>query len=695
MTYALENRFNELYNFRAGSFNNTNTFSNSSILGKTKLKGDSIVWGGDSPADPFHIFRNYVYVASPQDLKNTFYNNSFFKSKVTIAPDITQQFNNLTNLFVGDTIYTKTSGDTITHFKIVKPIRAYFVSSVDLSSGVDLTNNKYLRLSIDGKGDTVVDLTQRVVTSIKSSHAWEIASSINAKLQTLPAYGYKYSDSTGTLGGASIVKYGTGVYLKLQGDTFLGADTYASSVVIRTVNTSNPASTTDATTLVLGSEVAGDTYVNYGYNRLTVIKNVALSNYGNYIYEIGSSTFGPSKSDTLYIHYLKSDTSAINLGTYFNNNYSPTVDYKWRPVANRVYNTVRKADSTPNMTLSNFQLAFTKSATASPSLYSINNDWNLYQATPAYVTGPTIGDSVFLGAFNLKIGIDAKPITTIILVGDTSNFFTSKIADTINYQLRNAAGYNSDTIYSTFTFASYDSLFKRLTIKSPISTNLSKVILPPLTPSAKTALFGLTQSTGDSFHVNGDYYLRYSDTNKLMQMIKTPSYFSQMPDASFYTHFIWDRRTDITTDEYYYQQNLLKNIKIMGIDNTFKQPIFQTFDIAGTIYYNILYTQTEVKTVVENAIANAYSFLNPVDGSLNMDFGVDIVRSKIENLIHDQIGVEYVTLTYFGLDYTNSSTNQTNLISTDFDTITILSENITSGANQIHGMIFQYLVSGT
>jgi hypothetical protein len=414
MTYALENRFNEKYSFRPGAFNNFTKIFNYNILGKTKTRGDSIVWGGDSIGDPFHIFRNYVYLNSSADMINSFRNNLKFKAKATITKDATQQFKNLQNLLVSDTFYPITSGDTLTNFVLTKPIKAYFISSTDLSNGVNLTNNRYLKLNIDNRGDTTIDLTQRVVTTIKSCHAWELASSINAQLQSLPNYGYKYSDSTGNLGGATVVKYGNGIYLKIQGDTYLGADTLASSIVFKVPPSS------DATALVLGSEVSGDTYINYGYKRLTLIKNNQLSNYGNIIYELGSSTLGPAQTDTVYVHYLKADTSAINLGTYYYNTYSQSADYKWRPVANRVYNTVVNSDSSPNIALSNFQLSFTQNPTTSPSLYSINNSWNLFQSTPAYVTGPTIGDTLFLtiGNYRLNIAIDNKPLTTISLAAD-------------------------------------------------------------------------------------------------------------------------------------------------------------------------------------------------------------------------------------------------------------------------------------
>jgi hypothetical protein len=49
----------------------------------------------------------------------------------------------------------------------------------------------------------------------------------------------------------------------------------------------------------------------------------------------------------------------------------------------------------------------------------------------------------------------------------------------------------------------------------------------------------------------------------------------------------------------------------------------------------------------------------------------------------DRDGVEYVEITYFGIDNTDSSTNQENTISCNFDEILVLKEN---------GLTFTYTI---
>jgi hypothetical protein len=164
-----------------------------------------------------------------------------------------------------------------------------------------------------------------------------------------------------------------------------------------------------------------------------------------------------------------------------------------------------------------------------------------------------------------------------------------------------------------------------------------------------------------------------------------------MPDANFYLHFLWDRRGDITTDEFTLQ-NYMTNFKITGLTNIFKKTTFQTFDIAGTVYYNQVYSFSQIKNSVETAISNMYRLQN--GDVINRNYGQSVNRSQIENLIHGTTGVEYVTLSYFGTNLqagTGDSTNQTNLINCDFDTILILAQNQFSGGLQAHGMAFTYL----
>jgi len=173
-----------------------------------------------------------------------------------------------------------------------------------------------------------------------------------------------------------------------------------------------------------------------------------------------------------------------------------------------------------------------------------------------------------------------------------------------------------------------------------------------------------------------------------MELVRTNNGFSQMPDANFYTHFIWDRRNVTSTDEYTYQ-TYLANKKIIGISSVLKPTTYSTFDISGTVFFKKTFSAAAVKSNVETAISNNYSLLSADGSVVNRDYGIPVTRSKILNLIHSIDGVDYVEISYFGKDITDQTTNQENIIECDFDEIIVLSEN-----NGTHGIFFDYASSG-
>lgn len=682
MSLYLDNRFNEFYNLRPGAFNFSDSVYSANILGKTKLRGDTIKWRADTSS----LFYNYVVLDTPTDLKNSFIGDTKFRMKVTNALDTTQQFQNLTNLIIGDSIFV-IGADTFSHYRIQESIQAYFISPINLINGIDLSSHKYIKLNVDNLGDTVIDITTKAI-NIKNVHSWEIAAAINLKLKT--NYGANYGDSTGVLGGASVIQTDGTSYLKIQGNN--KGDSITARIYLKVPQVGF----SDASLLIFGSSITGDTYACYGYNRLTLVRNSSISNFGKVIYELGSLNF--SFDPTLfYIHYLKGDTLAIRLGTYHNYNFSQGIDVKWRPIADRVYNTVKEeGDSIPDMSLSDFQLRFTKNLTIFPSLYAIINDWNLYYATPASITGQIIGDTLTvtgLGHYRLKINIDGKGDTIISLFGDSGTsgkYLLKNIGDTINNWLR--ITYTSfGATYTNFTYATIDD-YRRLILTSPLNNNSSSVVIKTLSPQSSIVneLFALDETKNYTYLINGDYYLNYNQTMNLMELIKTNSGNSQMPDANFYVHFLWDRRGSTATDEYTYQ-TYFSNKKLIGIDNVFKKTIFSTFDIQGIVYFKKAYSLNTIKANVESAIIADYSFV--VDNMVNRDFGQSIPKSKLLDLIHSVQGVEFVIISYFGKDMTDFSTNQLNTIPCDFDEIIILSENKFSGPTQIHGIVLTYLVS--
>jgi len=672
MSFFLENRFNEIYSFRPGGFNSNTEVSNSSLLGRTKLTPDSINWDGTNIVN----FRNYFYLNTTSDFKSSFPGDSLFKAKVTSSLDATQQFLNLKDLVVSDTIFVKVP-DSYSQYRITKPIQSYYISPVDLTGGVNLSALKNIKLNIDNLGDVTIDLTRSIIsTTTNLAHPWEIAASINSTLRGI--YGDSYADSTGILGGASIYNYDGGNYLKIQG--VVKGDTLNSFILIK-----KPASA-DATGIILGLNVFGDTYACYGYRRLTLLKNSGLPNYGNIIYEHGSASVFPSPTN-FYVHYLKGDTSTVRLGTYPNYNFAPSSIF-WRPIANRVYNTIKNtSDSTPNLTLSDFELRFTKDKSVKSSLYAMNNDWNVYYASPAYIMSPIFGDTIVLHNKLLFFGIDGRGDTAIQVIGDSGKFFLSTIGDTINTLIQSK--FPAADSYSKFTYMTID-YYKRLVFTSPFNNNASKIRIRTMAPRTTLAvdIFGLNPLINYTYSINGDYYLNYNRQADLMEMVRTNNGFSQMPDASFFTHFIWDRRNNVSTDEYTYQV-YLQDKKLIGISSVLKPTTYSTFDVAGTVFFKKTFSAATIKSNVETAIANNYSLLSADGSVVNRDYAVPVTRSKILNLIHSIEGVDYVELNYFGKDITDQTTNQENTIECDFDEIIILHE-----YDGTHGMIFDYVSSG-
>lgn len=189
---------------------------------------------------------------------------------------------------------------------------------------------------------------------------------------------------------------------------------------------------------------------------------------------------------------------------------------------------------------------------------------------------------------------------------------------------------------------------------------------------------------------------------------------SNMPDLPFRFHFVNDRRyvdgifdgrtievgegTErqelVTTgfplgslDEDIYDA-FLEDKKVVGVNHVFKQTRFNTFDIAGTVYYQSAYTRLDVQTRVEQSLREAFSIED-------RSYGEIVARSKIMNIIHQNEGVDYVEIDYLGVDATNAdNTAVNNAIEAKFDEILVLSEDRFSAGKQDHGILFSYIISG-
>ena len=208
-----------------------------------------------------------------------------------------------------------------------------------------------------------------------------------------------------------------------------------------------------------------------------------------------------------------------------------------------------------------------------------------------------------------------------------------------------------------------------------------------------TTGFRFRVSKASSANLNNTTVKISNDLMKLNRITAT-SATSKLPDLQFFLHFVWDRRfvegiyedyLEGVLDEDIYDASL-ENNKIVGLNHIFKQTKFTTFDIVGTVYYDKIYSTTDVQQRVEAAIQTAFSLEN-------RNYREPVPRSKIMSIVHEELGVDYINVTYLGPDATNSTTNELNTISAEFDEILILSENIFIGGEQVHGIDLNYIIS--
>jgi hypothetical protein len=695
ISLRLQNIFNNIHSFRTGTFNNGDSYANSSVQGKT-LQGDTIDWDGNGDT----YFKNYLVLDPPTAFKSAFPGNSNSRIKITTSVDTGQNFDNLSDVVVGELTVGDTPGDSIVMLN--GDTYAYFQSLVDLEDGVDLSTEKWVKLNIDNLGDTSIDLSNGAIdtSSVKPN---EIAAAINYKLANLATYGGVYGDSTtGKTGVASVTRPSASVsYVKIT------SPVTGDSSVIYFGNNSTLAGDSDATETIFGSTVSGDTYGCYGYQRITLITNSSETHYQKILYEHGSINLA-TDPDAYYIHYITTEGDTIELGDYFYDTYGGATpnDPLHRSQATRIYNTVEYGDTGDSVDPYNseFELRFTKTATTSMSIYNITESWSFQEAavpriqsTSAIIS--TDGDTVTTldsSAYAITMNIDGLGDTYVDvtgdsgLIGDTYGYPIDTVISNINTQLQTIYGALGGAPYDTFEYAKRgDTYTRRLVIESPTATNDSYIAIKPVGDTNYAAEELNLLASGDSlgygdshyWYPTGDYYLWYNTTRNAMDLIKlnstqmsdgdTPGT-SSMPDGNFYVHFIWDRRNEAGLGENTYQ-TYLDNSKIIGVENIFRQTRFTPFYITGTVYYNESYSRAVVQDAVNTAIEEEYSFVNS-DGDVKRDYGQDVSRSQVLKTMLNIDGVEYVEFSYFGTDSSDSSTNEENTINCEFDEILILHE---------------------
>ena len=209
--------------------------------------------------------------------------------------------------------------------------------------------------------------------------------------------------------------------------------------------------------------------------------------------------------------------------------------------------------------------------------------------------------------------------------------------------------------------------------------------------------------------VGNDFGKEFFVTDNSMEMYKINEE-SNLPDSDFYIHFINDRRmtegsfdgrliineeTGVAVktpgnvlgslDEDFYE-SFLRDKKIVGIDNIFRQPVFKTFTIIGTIHFKSIFSREDVRNRVEDSLRKEF-------GLENRNFAEPLSRSEVMNIIHSNEGVDYVEINFFGEDSLDPSTNVANTIKPNFNEIVVLSENIISNGRIAKGIGFNYVSS--
>lgn len=645
-------------------------------------------------------FYNFIVLDTSQYFKTALQDvlngDTFFRAKISYTEDATQQFRNIANLVVGDSLYGDTERDTT--WQIERNINAYLQGSEDCEVGIDMSTNYLLEISLDG--DTYISINLRN-SSIDHTHvrAYEIMHDINYAFFINPSYGdtgngdTSYGDSTGLSGVASVIE-ATGGYEYIRLESPKSGD--SSSISIRRL------SEYDISDKVFGDFLAGDTgdeIISYGKKRFTIITKDDSTDFGKIIFETGTANI-LDEENNLFVHFLDDSTDSIIIGDYFYN--LGESDIKYRPKSTRIYNSYfsTDGDSTVNVELSDFQLKFTKEEVETKSLWAIGDSWDLNYASSPTITGDTkLGDSVLILSDRqyLKVNVDGKGDTALDCLsgGDTGWHEIGDIIDNLNDELQSFYVAEGTTYSSAIYFSIEDDY---IVFTGPTITNDSYVkVMSSSGDSLAEYLFG-SSVIGDSITANitGDYYLEYDSTENMMKITKTND--SDIPDLDFYCHFINDQSyyPDPTTSigEKVFEDvfdTYLSDKKIIGIENVFKETKFSTFDIVGTIHYDSSFSVGQIRSLVNSALQEEF-YLVDSNGYNKRYHGQKVYKSKVMDIIHSISGIEYVEISYFGKDATDLTTNQDDYIDCDFDEIICLSESVFVQNAQVHGILFTYRI---
>ncbi len=364
-------------------------------------------------------------------------------------------------------------------------------------------------------------------------------------------------------------------------------------------------------------------YICLGQRKLTIIhEDTDNEDFADFIYEHGSIHFNELDEhidpEYIYLNFISSKKDTIRLGNYYTDNFEDT-DPEWKLPAYRIYNTIYEIDEENeivntekiNYDVSNLLIKFTKNEIDDNSIYVIDSDGTENTILPLTITEyPTItGDDVSgLGHPGtpdsgetgdekfIKISINENTIKAPV---DITGFDVDQLLEVLNTTWSEEANeYENKEI----DFATLDSETGEITLTIDNKTNTGKIIIygDDTGNLLGPEIFGTDLGVNTIIYPLGDYYLEHyipedptteEEAFGYFNMKIIPDSVNLIPDLSFYAHFVNDRRHKFLLDNVFRlhtdEDDLLESLqpyKIAGVDNSFKKPVFSTFDCVADIF---------------------------------------------------------------------------------------------------------------
>jgi len=449
-------------------------------------------------------------------------------------------------------------------------------------------------------------------------------------LTTFPVAWGDYSEIATVINGDNGKKY-----IKLTSPNF----GQSSRIVIRK-HSSDPTRDATAATFGLSYSLDGvDFYECFGQRKLTIIyRDTGEEDFGDFIYEHGSIHFNDFDPQAIYLNYISSKKDSVKLGSYYTDNFEET-EAEWKLPAHRIYNTIYKLDindTNPKAEIidydvSNFLVEFTKNEINDNSIYVIKNN-NENEVLNLRVTeNPTI-TSIEISSDGTTLNIDTTAPKYIKLsinenvakpAVDISGFtLISELLTILNITWSSEA---NECENNSVTFARVDpDNSNKIILTTNDKTKTGKIIIYDTESNLMGAtIFGIETEKDTIIYPSGDYYLEHyippqTETPDIRTAEEKFGYFNMniiseaindVPDLSFYAHFVNDRRHKFLLEDIYRVRtdeddliDLLQPYKIAGVDNSFKRPVFSTFDCEAKVYITTSSSKEQVELAVETTL---------------------------------------------------------------------------------------------